>query len=103
MNDPAAKCPQESGVLRPVIDRNRCEGKEDCVAVCPYQVFSMGTVAPEQRRGLTLVGKLKGYAHKWQQSFASNADACHACGLCVAACPEKAISLSRVPVNQERY
>ena len=95
MNDPAAECPQEPGAFRPVIDRNRCEGKEDCVAVCPYQVFSMGTVPPELRRGLSLLGKLKGYAHKWHQSFASNADACHACGLCVAACPEKAISLSR--------
>lgn len=102
MNDTATKCPQEPGIFRPVIDRNRCEGKEDCVAVCPYQVFSMGTVAPEQRRGLTLVGKLKGYAHKWQQSFALNADACHACGLCVAACPEKAISLSREPVSPAR-
>ena len=46
MNDPAAQCPQEPGIFRPVIDRNRCEGKEDCVAVCPYQVFSMGTIAP---------------------------------------------------------
>jgi NAD-dependent dihydropyrimidine dehydrogenase PreA subunit len=95
MNDSAAQCPQEPGIFRPVIDRNRCEGKEDCVAVCPYQVFSMGTLAPEQRRGLTLRGKFKGYAHKWHQSFALNADACHACGLCVTACPEKAISLSR--------
>jgi NAD-dependent dihydropyrimidine dehydrogenase PreA subunit len=102
MNDSAAQCPQEPGIFRPVIDRNRCEGKEDCVAVCPYQVFSMGTVAPEQRRGLTLRGKLKGYAHKWHQSFALNADACHACGLCVAACPEKAISLSSEPVSPER-
>ncbi len=98
MNDPEAQCAQEPGIFRPVIDRNRCEGKEDCVAVCPYQVFSIGTVAPEQRRGLTLMGKLKGYTHKWQQSFALNADACHACGLCVAACPEKAIRLSREPV-----
>jgi len=94
MSNPAAQCAQEPGIFRPVIDRNRCEGNEDCVAVCPYQVFSMGTVAPEQRRGLTLIGKLRGYAHKWQQSFALNADACHACGLCVAACPEKAIRLS---------
>ena len=100
MSNPAAQCAQNPGVFRPMIDRNRCEGKEDCVAVCPYQVFSMGTVSPEQRRGLTLTGKLKGYAHKWHQSFALNATACHACGLCVAACPEKAISLSREPVSR---
>jgi len=89
-------CKQAPGMFMPVIDRNRCEGKEDCVKVCPYDVFTIGKVQPEQRKGLSLRGKLKGYAHRWQQAFATNADACHACGLCVAACPEKAITLSRV-------
>jgi len=89
-------CKQAPGMFMPVIDRNRCEGKEDCVKVCPYDVFTIGKVEPEQRKGLSLRGKLKGYAHRWQQAFATNADACHACGLCVAACPEKAITLSRV-------
>ena len=88
-------CKQEPGVFTPAIDRNRCEGKEECVKVCPYDVFTMGTVPPEQRKRMSLRGKLKGYAHRWQQAFATNADACHACGLCVSACPEKAITLSR--------
>ena len=88
-------CKQEAGVFKPVIDRNRCEGKEACVKVCPYDVFTMGTVSPAQRKGLSLRGRLKGFAHRWQQAFATNADACHACGLCVSACPEKAITLSR--------
>ena len=95
MNIPQTDCKQPPGVMRPVIDRNRCEGKKACVAACPYQVFSIATVTPELRRGLSLRGKLKGFAHRWQQAFASNADACHACGLCVAACPEKAITLVR--------
>ncbi len=95
MNTTQTDCKQPPGVMRPVIDRNRCEGKKACVAVCPYQVFSIATVTPELRRGLSLRGKLKGFAHRWQQAFASNADACHACGLCVAACPEKAITLVR--------
>jgi 4Fe-4S ferredoxin len=90
-----AECKHDAGVFLPVIDRNRCEAKKDCVAVCPYDVFTIATVPPELRRGLSLRGKLKGYAHGWQQAFASNADACHACGLCVAACPEKAITLAR--------
>jgi ferredoxin len=40
---------------------------------------------------------MKGFAHRWQQAFASNADACRACGQCVSSCPEKAISLIRTP------
>jgi 4Fe-4S ferredoxin len=88
-------CKQAPGVIRPFIDRNRCEGKKECVAVCPYDVFTMATVPSALRGGLSLRGKLKGYAHRWQQAFATNADACHACGLCVSACPEKAITLGR--------
>jgi NAD-dependent dihydropyrimidine dehydrogenase PreA subunit len=94
MSESPAECSQEPGRFEPVIDRNRCEGKAACSAVCPYQVFIVGTLTPEQRRCLSLLGKIKGYAHKWQQAFAANAQACHACGLCVAACPEKAITLT---------
>ncbi len=88
-------CKQVPGSFRPVIDRNRCEGKKECVAICPYSVFTIATVAPELRRGLSLRGKLKGYTHRWQQAFATNASACQACGLCVSACPENAITLVR--------
>jgi len=96
MLDQETQCGPEAGAFKPVIDRNRCEGKEACVAICPYQVFSMGTLAREDRNALTLAGKVKGFVHRWHQAFATNAAACHACGLCVAACPEKAITLERV-------
>lgn len=88
-------CKQEAGVFIPIIDMNRCEGKADCIRVCPYDVFEIGVLPAEDRRSLSFKGKIKGFVHGWKQAFAVNQDACRACGLCVAACPEKAIKLSR--------
>ena len=84
---------KEAGKLVPVIDRNRCEGKKDCVEVCPYHVFEVRKLDAGERRSLSLPGRLKSFFHGYQQAFAVAADACHACGLCVTACPEKAIKL----------
>lgn len=89
-------CKHEPGLFKPVINRNRCEGKAACVEVCPHNVFVIDTLPKEQRKDLGLVGKLKGFAHKWQQAFTPNTDSCHACGLCVTACPEDAIKLVRL-------
>jgi 4Fe-4S ferredoxin len=44
-------------------------------------------------RSLPLRAKLKAWAHGKATVFTPNADACQACGLCVAACPERAITL----------
>jgi NAD-dependent dihydropyrimidine dehydrogenase PreA subunit len=76
-----------------VIDRNRCEAKSDCVAVCPYDVFEVRKLTSGERDGISLLGRLKLAAHRGRQAIVVNADACHACGLCAAACPEKAIRL----------
>jgi len=59
-------------------------------------VYAIGTLPKEERAGLSFRGKIKGLAHKWQQAMLVNAAACEACGLCIAACPEKAISLALV-------
>ena len=88
-------CKQPPGVVAPQIDRTRCEGKEDCEAVCPYDVFIIRVLDTSERRALPFFARLKAAVHSNRQAFAVNADACHACGLCVAACPEKAIRLVR--------
>jgi len=89
------ECKHEAGVFAPVINRNRCEGKEDCVQVCPYGVFEMRKLSREDKDALPLFSRVKAFAHGNWQAFAARANNCHACGLCVAACPEHAIKLSR--------
>ena len=89
-------CEEEAGRVGPVIDRERCEGKEDCVRACPYSVFEVRRLGREERSSLSLKGRLKALVHGGRQAFAVRADRCHACAICVAVCPEHAIRLSRV-------
>jgi NAD-dependent dihydropyrimidine dehydrogenase PreA subunit len=91
---PGEKCRAEPGRFIPVIDLNRCEGKRDCVEVCPYDVFEVTRITDADFGALGFLGKAKSLAHKRQAAYAVRADACHACGLCVVACPESAITLS---------
>lgn len=88
-------CRHEAGRLVPVVDRGRCEGKADCVEVCPYGVFEVGRISDADFRALSLLGRLKSLAHRRRTALTPRADECHACGLCVQACPEKAIKLER--------
>jgi 4Fe-4S ferredoxin len=90
-------CAVESGRVVPRIDRNRCEGKEDCVRVCPYNVFEIRTLTDSDRASLSFIGRLKARAHGNRQAYLLNAADCNACGLCITACPEKALKL--VPVS----
>ncbi len=89
-------CKQAPGEFTPLVDRNRCEGKEDCVRVCPYDVFEIRTLPPPERAKLSLKGRIKGFAHGYRQAFAVRAELCRSCGLCVSACPERAITLGRI-------
>ncbi|WP_437809403.1 4Fe-4S binding protein [Sorangium sp. So ce1078] len=90
---PGEQCRAEPGAFRPVVDRNRCEAKGDCVEVCPYQVFEVARIASADFEALSLRGKLKSLVHGRKTAMTPNAAQCQACGLCVVACPEKAIQL----------
>ena len=92
-----SSCRQPPGTVAPVIDRNRCEGKEDCVHVCPYDVFEIRKLTPGERSALSFVSRLKLAFHGNRQAFANHAERCHSCGLCVSACPENAIRLAKIP------
>jgi NAD-dependent dihydropyrimidine dehydrogenase PreA subunit len=87
------ECKAAPGAFVPVVDKSRCEGKADCVRVCPYDVFEVGRIADADFAALGFLARLKSRAHGRQTAFTPRASACQACGLCVAACPEKAIKL----------
>jgi NAD-dependent dihydropyrimidine dehydrogenase PreA subunit len=89
-----AACSGIPGRFAPVVDRNRCDAKADCVRVCPYNVFEIGRLSQQDKASMSLLSRLKSAAHKNRQAFVVNPDACHACNLCVDACPEKAITLA---------
>ena len=89
-------CKEESGRLRPIIDTRRCEAKGDCLEVCPYDVFEIRKLTAEEKGRLGLLTRLKVFAHGNKQAFVVKPESCHACGLCVRACPEKAIKLQKL-------
>jgi NAD-dependent dihydropyrimidine dehydrogenase PreA subunit len=98
--DTAAKdCKQPPKVVSPVIDAHRCEGAGDCADVCPYGVFQLRKLTKAEMKALPFGSWLKVWVHGGKQGFVVNGDACHACGLCVAACPEKAIRLTHIAME----
>jgi NAD-dependent dihydropyrimidine dehydrogenase PreA subunit len=90
---PGEQCHAARGAYTPVVDRNRCEGKAECAAVCPYGVFEVRRIDDPDFRALSFLGRLKSRAHGRQTAYTPNADGCQACGLCVVACPEHALAL----------
>jgi len=91
---PGERCRAAPAAFTPVVDRSRCEGKAECAAVCPYDVFEVRRMDDADFDGLSFLGRLKSRAHRRMTAYTPRADACRACGLCVVACPENAISLS---------
>lgn len=91
----SSHCNDEAGKVYPVVNFNNCGGKEDCVVVCPYNVFEIRPITKEDNAQLNFKGKLKTFFIK-QKAYVINPDQCHSCGLCVQVCPEKAIKLTRL-------
>jgi 4Fe-4S ferredoxin len=77
-------------VAHVAIDHRKCEGKKDCLRVCPTQVFRLGPTEPS----LPWYLKLKVAAHGGKQAFVVNEPACTACMECVKVCPEHAITVT---------
>lgn len=93
---PGEQCLAPGGRYAPKIDRGRCEGKADCVVVCPYNVFEVRSIEKAEYRALSLIARIKLWTHGKQTAYTPRADACRACGLCVVACPENAITLVQI-------
>jgi NAD-dependent dihydropyrimidine dehydrogenase PreA subunit len=94
----STECKHEAGYLVPQINQNKCEGAGDCLEVCPYNVFEMRKLTKEEKNQLPLPTRIKLFVHGGKQAFAIRRQDCHACGLCVQACPEKAIKLVKYSV-----
>lgn len=92
---PGERCNAEPGTWVPIVDHARCEGKRACAVVCPHDVFQIRRIDDADFRRLPLPAKLKVVAHRRQTAYTPNSDACRACGLCVVACPENALTLVR--------
>jgi NAD-dependent dihydropyrimidine dehydrogenase PreA subunit len=82
--------------VRPVINRKLCENKAACAAVCPYNVFVIRELDPEDKRQLGTLNRVKLWVHGGKQAYADYADRCQGCGACLTACPESAISLQKL-------
>jgi NAD-dependent dihydropyrimidine dehydrogenase PreA subunit len=91
---PTESCRAEPGRVAPVVDRNRCEAKADCVRVCPYDVFAIRPLSGQDRQSLSWLGALKAWAHGNRQAYVLRPESCHACQLCIEACPERALRLA---------
>lgn len=91
-----SNCAQLPGLFTPIVNFGKCEGKADCVTVCPENVFEIRRITDEDLAKRNFFQRFKLRVHGYRVAYTPNADSCKACGLCVTACPEKAITLVKV-------
>ncbi|WP_341908180.1 4Fe-4S dicluster domain-containing protein [Fluviicola taffensis] len=94
MKDANSSCDDVGGKLMPIINLNNCGGKEDCIPACPFGVLEMRRITDEDRKTLNIKGKLKTFFNE-KKAYVTDTGLCHACGICVQVCPEKAIKLTK--------
>src|SRR5277367_4870188 len=69
------ECRAKPGEFAPVVDRARCEGKAECVEVCPYDVFEVRRMDDADFARFGPLGKLKSLAHRRQTAYSPRASA----------------------------
>jgi NAD-dependent dihydropyrimidine dehydrogenase PreA subunit len=92
---PGERCAAPAATWLPTVDHARCEGDRSCTEVCPNDVFEVRRIGDADFAALGRFNRLKVIAHGRQTAYTPHADACRACGLCVVACPEHAITLQQ--------
>jgi ferredoxin len=60
-------------------------------------VFEIRRIDASDFSALSGIAKFKVWVHGMKTAYTPKADQCRACGLCVVACPEKAIALVNLP------
>jgi len=77
-NAASTECRAEPGEFGPVVDRGKCEGKAECVDVCPFNVFEVRRIDDADFARLGVFGKLKSMAHGRKTAYMPRASACQA-------------------------
>ena len=100
---PGDNCGAPAGSWEITIDRGKCEGKAECVDVCPFAVFEVRQIEDDDFARLGWFARLKSRAHGRKTAYTPHAERCQACGMCVVSCPEKAITIvRRAPAHGRR-
>ena len=71
---PGERCAAPAATYAPVIDHARCEGKRDCIDVCPNDVFEVRRIDEADYDALGRMARLKVRTHGMLSAYTPNAD-----------------------------